>query len=201
MRIERFDLSARVLHWSHVIFFLWLLITGIHLFLTPKSLLGDPLIKMVHIYASIPFILIPMISYFAGSRYMRNDINKLMSFKIDDMKWFFHLFNKNYINSKFNPGQKANFIITLLMIFGLSLSGFVVWIKSLFSVGFVELNFILHDFLAELSLIVILGHIILALYHSESIRGIIYGDVDEDWAKEHYSQECPKSKAALFASH
>jgi len=189
VRILRFDLSARVLHWSHAIFFLWLLITGIHLFLTPKSLLGDPLIKLVHIYASIPFILIPAISYISGSRYMNNDINKLMSFKKDDIKWFFHLFNKNYFNSKFNPGQKANFIITLLMIFGLSLSGFVVWMKSLFSVGFVELNFILHDFLAELSLIVILGHIILALYHSESIRGIIYGDVDEDWAKEHYSQE------------
>lgn len=189
MRIVRFDLSARVLHWSHAVFFLWLLITGIHLFLTPKSLLGDPFIKMVHMYASIPFILIPAISYFSGSRYMRNDIHKLTSFKNDDITWFFHLLNRTYFNSKFNPGQKANFLMTLLMIFGLSLSGFVVWMKSLFSVGFVELNFIVHDFLAELSLLLICGHIILALYHSESIRGIVYGDVDKNWANEHYSQE------------
>jgi formate dehydrogenase gamma subunit len=189
VRIVRFDLSARVLHWSHAIFFLWLLITGIHLFLTPKSLLGDPLIKMVHIYASVPFIIIPASSYISGSRNMHNDINKLMSFKKDDMKWLFHLFNNTYINSKFNPGQKANFVVTLLMIFGLSLSGFVVWMKSLFSVGFVELIFIVHDFLAEFSLLLICGHIILALYHRESIRGIVNGDVDEDWSKEHYSED------------
>jgi len=113
---------------------------------------------------------------------------ELMSLKTDEIKWFFQLFKKTHINSKFNPGQKVNFILTLLMIFGLSLSGFVVWMKSLFSVDFVELNFIVHDFLAELSIILILGHIFLAIYHSESIRGIIYGVVDEEWAKEHYSE-------------
>jgi cytochrome b subunit of formate dehydrogenase len=159
----RFDLSARVLHWSHAIFFLWLLITGIHLFLTSKSLLGNPFIKMIHLYASIPFILAPAISYIAGSMNMRKDIKELTAFR----------------NNKFNTGQKMNFLVTLLLISGLSLSGLVIWMKSMFSMDFVELNFMLHDFLAEFSILLLSGHIILALYHSESIRGIIYGVADE----------------------
>jgi len=193
LKIVRFDISARVLHWSHAIFFLWLLVTGIHLFLTPKSLLGDPLIKMIHIYASIPFILIPGIAYIIGSRYMRNDIKELVSFKNDEIKWFFDSFKNTHVN-KFNPGQKVNFLATLLLIAGLSLSGLVIWMKSMFSVNFVELNFIVHDFLAELSIIIISGHIIFALYNNESIRGIAYGVVDEKWAREHYPEWWEKTK-------
>ncbi len=187
MRIMRFDPGARVLHWSHAIFFLWLLLTGIHLFLTPKSLLGDPLIKMIHLYASIPFILIPAIFYrFSSSIHMRNDIKELKSLKNDDIQWFFKFFNRNQAYNKFNPGQKLNFLAVLLLIAGLSLSGFIVWMKSMFSVDFVELNFIIHDFLAELSILLLSGHIIFALYYNESIRGIVYGMVDEKWAKKHY---------------
>ncbi len=181
MRIVRFDLSARVLHWSHAIFFLWLLITGIQLFFTPKSLLGSPFIKMIHLYASIPFILALAISYIAGSKNMRKDIKELTTFKNDELKWFFEFFKKTQGN-KFNPGQKLNFLATLLLISGLSLSGFVVWMKSMFSVDFVELNFMVHDFLAEFSILLLSGHIIFALYHSESIRGIIYGVVDESFS-------------------
>ncbi len=194
MRIVRFDLSARVLHWSHAIFFLWLLVTGIHLFLTPKSLLGDPLIKMIHIYASIPFILIPSISYIMGSTNTRNDIKELTSFKSDEIKWFFEFSKNIHVNNKFNPGQKVNFLATLLLITGLSLSGFVIWMKSMFSINFVELNFMVHDFLVELSIIIVSGHIIFALYHNESIRGIIYGVVDEEWAREHYPEWQKKTK-------
>lgn len=194
MRIVRFDLSARVLHWSHAIFFLWLLITGVHLFLTPKSLLGNPLIKMIHLYASIPFILIPAISYIMGSLHMRNDIKELTSFKSDEIKWFFEFSKNTHVNNKFNPGQKVNFLVTLLLITGLSLSGFVIWMKSMFSVNYVELAFMVHDFLAELSIIIISGHIIFALYHYESIHGIIYGVVDEEWAQEHYPEWRQKKK-------
>jgi cytochrome b subunit of formate dehydrogenase len=51
--------------------------------------------------------------------------------------------------------------------------------KSMFSVDFVELNFIAHDFFAELSVLLLSGHILFSLYHSESIRGIIYGKVGD----------------------
>ncbi len=189
MKIVRFDLRERVLHWSHAIFFLWLLITGIHIFLTPKSLLGDPLIKMMHVYASIPFIMILPVVYRFGSLYMHDDIRELMSLKSNEIQWFLEIFKNPQINSsKFNPGQKVNFFVTLLLILGLSLSGSVVWMKSSFSVDFVEFNFMLHDFFAELSLLLFSGHIILSLYHSESIRGIVFGKVDEGWGKEHYSE-------------
>ena len=111
---------------------------------------------------------------------MRKDIKDLTSIKSDEIKWFFEFFRNTHVNNKFNPGQKVNFLVTLFLITGLSLSGFVIWMKSMFNVGFVELNFMVHDFLAELSLIIISGHIIFALYHNESIHGIIYGVVDED---------------------
>ncbi len=158
------------------------------LFFTPKSLLGDPLIKMAHLYASLPFVLLPAVLYIFGSIRTRDDVKELMDWTEDDFRWFLEFLKMNRIRAagKFNAGQKANFLVTLLLIAGLSLSGFVVWMKSMFSVDFVELNFIAHDFFAVLALLLLTGHIVFALYYSESLRGIIYGAVDAKWAQEHY---------------
>lgn len=188
MRTFRFDITARALHWSHALIFIWLLATGVGLFFTPKSLLGDPLIKMVHLYASLPFILLPITIYIFGSIRTRDDVKELMDWTQDDMRWFLEFLKKNKIHvaGKFNAGQKANLLATLVLIAGLSLSGFVVWMKSMFGVDFVELNFIVHDFFAILSALLLTGHIVFALYYSESLRGIIYGEVDAGWAQEHY---------------
>ncbi|CAG0998506.1 formate dehydrogenase subunit gamma [Methanosarcinales archaeon] len=188
MKILRFDIYSRVLHWSHALVFLWLLITGIALFFTPKSLLGDPFIKMAHLYASLPFILLPLIIYLRGSISIRNDIIELMEWRKDDLHWFIELFknDKTDVSGKFNAGQKANFLVVLLLIMGFSLTGFLVWMKSMFSRSFVELNFIIHDSLAILSILLLTGHITLALYYSESLKCIIYGKIDAAWAKEHY---------------
>ncbi len=180
MKILRFDISSRIIHWSHVLVFFWLLATGIALFLTPKSLLGNPPIKMVHEYASIPFILLPSIIYILGSISTRDDIKELTEWGRDDLHWFIELFKKNKtdVKGKFNGGQKANFLVVLLLIIGLSLTGFVIWMKSMFSRSFVELNFIIHDSLAIMSILLLAGHITLALHYSESLKCIIYGKVD-----------------------
>ncbi|HWQ96111.1 MAG TPA: cytochrome b/b6 domain-containing protein [Candidatus Methylomirabilis sp.] len=188
MRILRFDITARILHWSHTLVFIWLLITGIVLFITPRSLLDDPLIKMVHMYASLPLILFPGIIYLYGSISTRNDIKELMEWTQDDLDWFPGFFKKNKIpaTGKFNAGQKANFLFVLILITGLFLTGFVVWMKSMFSQSFVELNFLIHDSLAIFSILLLAGHIMFALYYSESLKSIIYGTIDVAWAKEHY---------------
>jgi len=108
-----------------------------------------------------------------------------MSFARDELKWFFD-FDKIHVKGKFNPGQKANFLVTMLLIAGLSFSGFVVWMKSIFSRSFVEFNFMVHDFFAILSILLLTGHVVVALYYSESLRGIIYGEVNAEYAEEHY---------------
>ncbi len=185
MRVLRFDISARVLHWSHAAIFILLLITGIWIFLTPKSLLADPLIKMLHLYASLPFILLPVMVYALSSASTHNDIKELMSLTRDELKWFIG-FNKTHVKGKFNPGQKANFLATMLLMAGLSFSGFAVWMKSMFSRSFVEFNFVVHDFFAILSILLLTGHIVFTLYYSESLRGIIYGEVNAEYAGEHY---------------
>ncbi len=151
MRILRFDITTRVLHWSHAILFIWLLLTGIQLFFTQKSLLGDPLIRTIHLYASLPFVLLPAIAYFFGSTSLHDDLKELLSWTDDDSR-----------SGKFNGGQKTNFMIALPLIFGLSFSGFIVWMKSMFSVNFVELNFLIHDFLAIISLLQLTGHIMIS---------------------------------------
>jgi formate dehydrogenase subunit gamma len=188
LKILRFDIASRILHWSHALVFFWLLITGITLFITPKSLLGDPFIRMVHIYASLPFILLPLIIYLSGSISTRNDIKQLLEWGRDDMHWLFELFKKNKtdVKGKFNAGQKVNFLVVLLLIIGFSFTGLVIWMKSNFSRSFVELNFIIHDSLVILSVLLLSGHITLALYYNESLKCIIFGIVDAEWAKKHY---------------
>ncbi|MCX9024570.1 MAG: cytochrome b/b6 domain-containing protein [Candidatus Methanoperedens sp.] len=188
MRVLRFDINSRFLHWSHAVFFIWLLITGISMFLTPKSLLGNPLLKMAHVYASLPFILVPILIYIFSGQKTREDIRDMKSWAGDDLKWFIEILknNKTHVAGKFNGGQKANFFLTLLLIIGLSLSGFIIWMKSMFSVNFVEFSFIVHDFLAEISIFLLAGHVIFTLFNIESLRGIINGEVNSEWAKKHY---------------
>ncbi len=143
MKISRAGISSRALHWAHAVIFIWLLVTGIQLFLTPKSLLGNPLIIIAHVYASIPFAAIPLLIYISNSS-ARNDVNELMS-------------------GKSNAAQKANFMLSLLLIIGLLFSGFVVWQKPLFTVNFVEMNFLVHDFLTIIAILLLSGHIVLAI--------------------------------------
>ncbi len=190
MRISRFDASTRTLHWCHAIIFIWLLVTGIGIFITPKSLLGDPPVKMVHLYAALPFVLLPTLIYTLSGTSTRKDIRELMSWSNLDIRWFVEFLKRNKANAsgKFNGGQKANLLVTLLLISGLSLSGFVIWMKSWFSRSFVEFNFLAHDFFAILAIMLLAGHIIVALYYSESLRGIINGEVEANWAKEHYPE-------------
>ncbi|MCZ7372595.1 MAG: cytochrome b/b6 domain-containing protein [Candidatus Methanoperedens sp.] len=188
MRIIRFDIYSRLMHWSHGLFFIWLMITGINLFFTKSSLLGDPLIRMVHIYASWFFILLPGMLFVIGSQSARKDVKELTSWNEDDTRWFLHFIKKNkpVIKGKFNGGQKANFTATLLLFTGLSFSGIVIWMKSMFSIPFVELNFLIHDSMAILAVLLLTGHLVFAIFYSESLRGIIFGEVDEKWAEVHY---------------
>jgi formate dehydrogenase subunit gamma len=208
LRVPRFDANTRILHWSHAIIFIWLLTTGIGIFITTKSLLGNPPEKMVHLYAALPFILLPPVIYILSGASTRNDVRELMSWSYGDLRWIVEFLRKKktHVTGKFNGGQKLNLLVTLLLIIGLSLSGFVVWMKSMFSRGFVEFNFIAHDFFATLAILLLAGHIIFTLYYSESLRGIIYGEVEARWAKEHYSdwysRVCEKYAAvkAAFSS-
>jgi len=196
LKILRFDITSRILHWSHALVFFWLLITGIALFFTSKSLLNNPFIRLAHLYASLPFILIPTIIFFRGNVSVRNDVKELMEWTNDDINWFMDLFKKNKadVKGKFNGGQKANFLVILLLITGFILTGFVIWMKSMFSRSFVELNFIIHDSLAIMSLLLLSGHIALALYYSESLESIIFGKIDAAWAKEHFPNWFLKEK-------
>ena len=196
MRIPRFNKTFRILHWSHAMVFIWLLITGIQLFFTQKSLLGDPLIKMIHLYVSPLLVLLPVVVYIFGKKSVRSDVNELMYWTEHDFRWFMDFVNgnKSLDTGKFNGGQKMNFMVTVLLITGFSFSGYVVWMKSSFSVDFVEFNFMLHDFLTVLALLILTGHIIFTLYYSESLRGIIYGTVDEKWAQNHYPKWYTKTE-------
>lgn len=196
LKILRFDITSRILHWSHALVFFWLLITGMALFFTSKSLLNDPFIRLAHLYASLPFILIPIIIFFHGNVSARNDVKELMEWTNDDINWFMGLFKKNKadVKGKFNGGQKANFLVILLLITGFILTGFVIWMKSMFSRSFVELNFIIHDSFAIMSLLLLSGHIALALYFGESLKSIIFGKIDAAWAKEHFPNWFLKEK-------
>ncbi len=128
---------------------------------------------------------------------MRNDVKELMEWGREDLFWFIELFKKNGVEvpGKFNGGQKGNFLLILLLITGLFLSGSVIWMRSMFSRSLVEFTFIVHDSLAMLSIILLTGHIILALYNIESLAAIVYGTVDTLWAEKHYPKWLLRNKS------
>jgi formate dehydrogenase subunit gamma len=95
---------------------------------------------------------------------------------------------------KFNAGQKLNTWYWLLAWGGLSATGLVLAVnfftKSVFEAAFVEEVFPLHELLAFVSILPLAGHLYVALANRgtrPALRGIITGDVDAAWAREHHA--------------
>ena len=95
---------------------------------------------------------------------------------------------------KYNAGQKLNTWYWVLASLALAATGVVLAVnfftRSVFAAEFVERVFPIHEVIALLSLIPLAGHLYVALLNRSSrpaLRGIVSGDVDAAWAREHHA--------------
>jgi formate dehydrogenase subunit gamma len=204
--IVRFGAGSRMVHWVHALLFLFLLFSGLVLFLPSLKAIhmgGYRLIPLLHVCAGIAFILSPLPVYLAlpdRSR-VHDDIRRLFRLDAADGAWGRYAIGalagarvRVPPVGKFNFGQKLNTYYSVAVTLGLMVTGAVLAVnfftKSVFSAQFVARVFPLHDFFMLIAIPVVAGHIYLGSLNPgtrESLRGIVTGRVRRRWARQHHA--------------
>jgi len=114
------------------------------------------------------------------------------AFDRDDLRW---LRGRKAPQGRFNAGQKINAALTAAFTILFGLSGLLLW----FGEQDTRLRFastvFLHDGLMYISLVLLVGHLYLALIHPatrHALRGMTLGDVRVEWAMRHHAKWEPE---------
>lgn len=203
----RFDRLERTVHWVNATLFLILIATGAALYFTPLiALVGRrQLIEQIHLYVGLALPL-PLLLGLAGNwgRALRRDVSRVNRWTDEDMRWLRGLVDTASGRrsaaarpriGKFNPGQKLNAAFVagggLVMLGTGSLLRWYVPFPLSWRAG---ATFV-HNWLAVVFVILILGHITLALWDREALRSMFVGRISRAWAARHAPAWLDESEA------
>ena len=174
--IPRFSRTERTLHWANALGFLFLLATGLVLYLPSLSVLVGrrPLIKDMHFWGGIGWIsLLAIVVLLGDRRGLLRAARELERFDHD----------------RLNVGQKINAILMAAFTILFLASGLLLWFGERDTRFRFASTVVLHDGLMFAALALFVGHLYLAVLHPatrHSLRGMTLGSVREDWARVHY---------------
>jgi formate dehydrogenase subunit gamma len=179
--VRRFSRTERTLHWVNALGFLWLLATGLILYLPSLAVLigRRPLIKDMHFWAGIGWIASLALIALAGDR--RGLLRTAREIEV-------------FRPTRFNVGQKVNAVLMAAFTLLFLVSGLLLWLGERDTRFRFASTVILHDGLMFAALVLLVGHLYLALIHPatrHSLRGMTLGTVREDWAAKHYPRWRP----------
>jgi formate dehydrogenase subunit gamma len=198
MYVRRFSRSERAVHWIHATAFFVLLGSGLVLYLPSLARIGNrAFVKDVHLYTAIAWALALLAVVLFGDRKgLRRTLGELDGFDTDDRLWLRRYPAKQ---GRFNAGQKLNAAVTAAFAVLFAISGLLLWYGERDTRFRFAGTIVLHDGLMWISLILLAGHLYLALIYPRTrhaLRGIVRGDVELDWAWQHH----PKWVKEVLAS-
>ncbi len=188
--VRRFSRAERLLHWVNALFFLFLLATGLILYLPSLSELVSrrQLMQSLHFWAGVAWLAALAVLIVLGGRRLWRTARELERFDGDDLRW---LRGRSAPQGRFNAGQKVNAALFAAFTVLFGVSGLLLW----FGEQDTRLRFastvVLHDGLMFSSLFLLVGHLYLALIHPatrHALRGMTLGTVDADWAARHHAK-------------
>jgi len=174
--VQRFSRTERTFHWVNAAFFLYLLATGLILYLPTlsKDVGRRPLIKDMHFWGGVGWpAALALVALAGDSRGLLRTARQVEVFEHD----------------RFNIGQKINAILTAAFTVLFLVSGLLLWLGERDTRFRFASTVTLHDTLLYASLILLVGHLYLAVIHPatrHSLRGMTLGTVNEDWARRHH---------------
>lgn len=189
--LRRFSRTERAVHWVHAGAFFVLLGSGLVLYLPVLSefVSRRPLVKGVHIYTAIAWLVaLVLIAVVGDRRGLRRTLRELDLFDSDDRRW---LVGRHVPQGRFNAGQKVNAALTGAFAVLFAVSGFLLWYGERDTRFRFVSTILLHDGLMYVALVLLVGHLYLALIYPRtrhSLRGMTLGTVREDWAREHHAK-------------
>ncbi len=188
LKILRFDRIQRAAHWVNAVLFAVLIATAIPLYF--GSFFGLVLerhtVQQVHLWTGIA-LPVPLLVSLLGpwGRQMRRDIHRFNYWSRDEVAWLRSLGKTTLSADKFNPGQKLNAVFIGASILVMLVTGAILQWFRFFSISQREGATFVHDSFAFLVVVVIVGHIYMALTHRGSLRSMIDGTVTGRWATQH----------------
>jgi len=202
-RILRFDWGERVFHWSHALAFFLLAGTGAVMFFPSLSTaVGNRnIVRTVHEFGGFAVPILAMVAL-ALSPFLRRDLAEIDRLDQADREWwsggwFEDLFPSRQeisglpsprvpSSGKFNAGQKMNAICSaaaMTLLFG---TGLVMYFHTRFPLWLKQGAILVHDIVAIAVVLLVGGHVLLALRDRESLRGMITGKVSRKWGVLHH---------------
>jgi formate dehydrogenase subunit gamma len=189
--VPRFGRTERLLHWTHASAFGVMLATGLVLLLPALSeiVARRQLVKNIHVWTAVAWVVaIALVIACGDRRALRDDWRHAESLDADDRRW---LLGRGARQGKFNAGQKLNILLTVAFAVLFLVSGALLWLGERDHRFILDGTGTVHVTLTWISLVVLVGHLYLALLHPSTrhaLRGITSGDVREDWAAEHHAK-------------
>jgi formate dehydrogenase subunit gamma len=194
--IRRFSRTERALHWANALCFFFLLATGLILYLPSLAVrVGRrPLLQDLHFWSGVGWISLLVAIAVAGDRRglvrLAREIDR---FDRDDFRWL--LGRRPAPQGRFNAGQKLNTALTAAFTFLFLVSGLLLWFGERDTRFRFASTVLLHDGLMYAALVLLVGHLYLAVIHPatrHALRGITVGTVDEEWAARHHPKWRPE---------
>jgi formate dehydrogenase subunit gamma len=190
--LPRFTLTERLLHWVHATAFFILLGSGLALYIPALSIAVGrrPLVKSVHIWTAVGWAAaIAVIVVFGNRSALRRTVREIDTFDSDDGRFLSGRVRAP--QGRLNAGQKVNAILTAAFAVLFAVSGFLLWYGERDTRFRLQGTAFLHDSLMFASLVLLVGHLYLALIYPatrHALRGITVGTVREDWARAHHAK-------------
>lgn len=185
-RVLRFDRVQRTAHWANALLFGILMLTALALYFPSLSAIVGrrALVTNIHVWTGVVLPIPLLISLLGpwGAR-MRRDLRRVNLWTRDEIAWMRALGRRApRVVDKFNPGQKLNAIFIGGSIVVMLATGIVLKWFQFFPVSWRTGATVVHDVLAFAIAAVVIGHIVFAVAHPESMRSMIKGWVTEAWA-------------------
>jgi formate dehydrogenase subunit gamma len=190
--VTRFTRTERLLHWVHAAAFFVLLGSGLVLYLPALStaVARRPLIKDIHLYTGFSWAgAIVLIALLGNRRALARTLREIDLFDRDDRR--FLRGRLDVPQGRFNAGQKVNAIVTGAFAVLFFVSGLLLWLGERNTAIRLGGTIYLHDALMYLSVVIVVGHLYLALINRSTrhaLRGMVLGSVREDWARAHHAK-------------
>jgi len=194
--VRRFSRTERTLHWANAIGFFFLLATGLILYLPSLAVFVGrrPLIQDLHFWSGVGWVSVLALIVAGGDRRgLARLAREVDRFDRDDLRWLAR--RHPAPQGRFNAGQKLNIALTAAFTFLFLLSGLLLWFGERDTRFRFASTVLLHDGLMYLALMLLVGHLYLAVIHPatrHALRGITLGTVEKEWAARHHAKWRPE---------
>jgi formate dehydrogenase subunit gamma len=192
-QIVRYAPHTRITHWLVAICFVLLALSGLAMFYPPLFWLsnlfgGGDTMRAVH-----PWIGLVMVAAFLA---LAGKLHRDMRIEQRDRQWLKQIKDVTANREenlpevgRYNAGQKIVYLVALLCLIVLLLTGLEIWrayFAAYFPIELTRLASLLHAFFAFVLIITIIVHIYAAIWVKGSVRAMTRGTVSYGWAWKHH---------------